>query len=68
MPRSNARRTSFAEEARAIAERLIEYLGEQATCHATFMAFKARKQGDRSRMDKWLWIADTTRQILRSEP
>lgn len=68
MPRSNARRTPLADEWRAVALRLIEYLGEQAPCHATFMAFKARQRGDRPRMDQWLWIAGATRQILRSEP
>jgi hypothetical protein len=51
-----------------LAERLIADLGEQAPCHATYQALKARRDGDRSRMDEWLWIAGATRAILRSEP
>jgi hypothetical protein len=47
---------------------LIAQLGEQATCHATYEALKARQRGDRPRMDEWLWIAGATRAILRSEP
>jgi hypothetical protein len=68
MPRSKKRPGPDAPAPRTVAERLIEYLGEQAPCHATFMAFKARERGDRSRMNEWLWIAGATRQILRSEP
>ena len=55
-------------DTKAVAERLIEHLGEQAPCHATLMAFKARRSGDASRMEEWLWIAGATREILRSEP
>jgi hypothetical protein len=51
-----------------VAELLIAHLGEQAPCHATFQAFKARQSGDRGRMDEWLWIAAATREILRSDP
>jgi hypothetical protein len=50
------------------AQRLIADLGEQAPCHATYEALKARQRGDRSSMDEWLWIAGATREILRSEP
>jgi hypothetical protein len=50
------------------ARHLIAHLGEQAPCHATYEALKARQRGDRSRMVEWLWIAGATRQILRSEP
>jgi len=69
--RKSRRRTkasAIPEAARAIAEQLIAHLGEQAPCHATYEAFKARTRGDRSRMDEWLWIAGATREILRSEP
>ena len=58
----------IAERVRALAEQLIAHLGEQAPCHATYQAFKARERGDRTRMDEWLWIAGATREILRSEP
>lgn len=60
--------TSEAGDPRCAAERLIAHLGEQAPCHATYEALKARQRGDRSRMTEWLWIAGATREILRSEP
>ena len=53
---------------RAVAESLIAALGEQATCHATFEALKARQRGDSVGMEHWLWVAGATREILRSEP
>jgi hypothetical protein len=51
-----------------VAQSLIAALGEQATCHATYQALKARQRGDRIGMDHWLWVAGATREILRSEP
>jgi hypothetical protein len=57
-----------AIDTRAVAERLIAHLGEQAPCQATYEALKARRRGDATRMDEWLWIAGATREILRSEP
>lgn len=64
-----ALRGSVAElDPRGAAALLIERLGEQAPCQATYEALKARQRGDRSRMDQWLWIAGATREILRSEP
>ena len=64
-----ALRGSVAElDPRGAAALLIEQMGEQAPCHATYEALKARQRGDRLRMDQWLWIAGVTREILRSEP
>ena len=63
-----ARSAALNDKARAIAEQLIAHLGEQATCHATYQALKARLTGDQSRMAEWLWIAGATREILRSDP
>ena len=71
-PSITARQRLTAAEAlldiRSIAEALIASLGEQATCHATYEALKARWRGDSGAMDQWLWIAGATREILRSEP
>lgn len=61
-------KTSEAGDPRGLARQLIAHLGEQAPCHATYEALKARQQGDSSRMAQWLWIAGATREILRSEP
>ncbi|HUZ74707.1 MAG TPA: hypothetical protein VMU87_17110 [Stellaceae bacterium] len=55
-------------DVRTVAVSLIAALGEQATCHATYEALKARQRGDRGAMDHWLWVAGATREILRSEP
>jgi len=69
MRKSRQRRAAPGyEKAHAIAQELIARLGEQAPCHATHQALKARERGDPSRMDEWLWIAGATREILRSEP
>lgn len=56
------------EDPRAVARSLVAALGEQAPCHATYEALKARQRGDRPAMDAWLWLAGTTRQILRTNP
>ncbi|HUK58924.1 MAG TPA: hypothetical protein VLV50_06800 [Stellaceae bacterium] len=55
-------------KAYAIAELLIARLGEQAPCHATHQALKARLKGEQTRMEEWLWVAGAAREILRSEP
>jgi hypothetical protein len=55
-------------DTRGVAKVLIAHLGEQAPCHATHQAMKARQRGDRRTMELWLWIAGAARQILRSEP
>ena len=72
MRKANGRRTMRSAAAErdpyGTAALLIAELGEQATCHATYEALKARQRGDRPRMDEWLWIAGATRAILRSEP
>lgn len=57
-----------AQNTGTVARLLVAHLGEQAPCHATLQALKARRSGDASRMDEWLWIAGATRQILRTEP
>jgi hypothetical protein len=56
------------EDPRSIARSLIAALGEQAPCHATYQALQARRRGDLSAMDLWLWIAGTAREILRTDP
>jgi len=68
---SRARRNGPPEQGpdpRTIARSLIATLGEQAPCHATYEALKARKRGDWTAMDAWLWIAGATREMLRSDP
>lgn len=71
MRKSSAGRVSRpapAEDPRSVARSLVAALGEQAPCHATYQAFKARQRGDRPAMDVWLWIAGTAREMLRSDP
>jgi hypothetical protein len=62
------RNPTATPDTRGTARRLIARLGEQAPCHATYEALKARQCGDRPRMDEWLWIAGLTRELLRTEP
>jgi hypothetical protein len=69
MQKSRKRHAAPApEKARTVAEELIARLGEQAPCHATHQALKARLKGESARVDEWLWIAGAVREILRSEP
>jgi hypothetical protein len=51
-----------------VARSLIAELGEQAPCHATYEALKARNRGDQPAMASWLWVARTAREMLRHDP
>lgn len=64
----NKNESSQPENTGSVARELIAHLGEQAPCHATYRALKARQRGDSAGMDEWLWIAGATRQILNSDP
>ncbi len=59
--------SSQPDEISSVARQLIAHLGEQAPCHATYQALKARRRGDSARMYEWLWIAGATQQMLRSD-
>lgn len=52
----------------SFARMLIARLGERATSYAMHQALKARQHDDQRNVDRWLWIAGATREILRSEP
>jgi hypothetical protein len=52
----------------AVARSLIAELGEQAPCHATYEALKARNRGDQPAMASWLWVARAAREMLRYDP
>ncbi|HLJ65612.1 MAG TPA: hypothetical protein VKT70_15985 [Stellaceae bacterium] len=56
------------EDIGVTAFRLVARFGEQATSHALLQALKARERGEVARMEDWRWIADATREILRTIP
>jgi hypothetical protein len=55
-------------DARSFALVLIGRFGERAMSYATHQSLKAGARGDARNAARWRWIAEITRNVLRSDP
>jgi hypothetical protein len=70
MSQSSAQPTNQPQpprDAQAFARLLIDRFGERAASHATHQSLKAQSRGDPREAARWRWIAEFTREMLRTD-
>jgi hypothetical protein len=54
-------------DARSFALLLIDRFGERAVSFATYQSLKAISSGDTQNASRWRWMAEVTREVLRTD-
>jgi hypothetical protein len=60
-------RQTAAWDARSFALTLIDHFGERAVSYAAHQSLKANSRGDTRNAARWRWVAEVTRDVLRSD-